>query len=512
MKSLLKSLVAAAVIATLANCSTEAPDLTGSERPAPAAAPKKPSAKNWEENFYFGRKESTVKQDKYDNNSVSVKFRVQSNDGKSVDKLSNADFKVLENNLPIDKFTIAADESKSFQVVDIVFVVDITGSMGPFIEHAKDRLDEFIRKTHPKYHIRMCLSTFGDFVVQKCDRFYDNSSAAQVKEFKNALFNISIKKGQGEFAGELDREENSMRALVEATKSPWSQDSQRFVILVSDADFYSPEKPSKHFAAHQARPETTAPAMKEVNEAVKASQIKVFSITPPATGYNSPLNGEDDITKTSQGQWFEFRKVIAKQITLDSIFGKILALIDTTYTLTYIVEQNQGLNPTLPVAQRDVSISTPKGTVKRESVTSSVPTGRPEYKKTWKLSDKRISNDKAQGWIDGKALDKSAFTISGGEVILREVPKAGASLKFTYFYENIVDNFEMKPLIFEGKLNTQNTKVWLNGILARNGDIVFSPDINGDTSVSFGTEVMGANDPYGIRGKESLNIRIQHQP
>ncbi len=513
MNNLTRSLLVIAGSLVLVNCAAKAPDLTGSPRPAPAPpaiAPKKPDARNFERNFFFSRSESTVKQDKHDNNEVSVLFRVQSNDGKSVNQLKNFDFKVLENNVPVEKFAVKASEKKSYQVVDIVFVVDITGSMGPFIEYAKVRLDEFIRKTYPEYHVRMCLSTFGDYVVTKCDRFYDNSSPSQVREFRNALANLSIKRGQGEYAGELDWEENPMRALTEATKAPFAADSQRFVILVSDADFYSPEKPSKFFDKHQARPETVAPGIAEVNQALQTSNVKVFGVTPPAEGYNSPIAGQNEITK--EGEWFEFKKVIAKQITLDVIFGKILERINTTYKITYVVEQNQGLSPSLSVDKRDVKVSTPLGVVTRESVTSSLPTGRPEYKQKWKVSEQPIRADSVRAWVDGKPLDKNQFQAQGGEITLTQVPKAGASLKFDYFYENIEKNFRMETLSFDGNLTSANTKVWLNEKPARAQDIVFSPDIEGDTSVKLGPEVLGAGDPYDIRKNESLKIRIQHQP
>ncbi len=513
MKQIIQGALLIAGLISIVNCSVEAPDLTGSVRPAPAAAPKKPDARNFgPREFYFRRSESTVKQDKFDTNEISVLFRVQSNDGKSVDQLKTQDFRVLENNIPVDKFSVKADEKRSYQVVDIVFAVDITGSMGPFIEYAKVRLEEFIRKSHPKYHIRMCLMTFGDFVVKKCDRFFDNSSPAQVTEFRNELRGLSIKRGQGEYPGELDWEENSMGALLEATKVPWQSDSQRFVILVSDADFYSPEKPSKYFAQHQAREDAKAPSIAEVNQAVQTAGIKVFSVTPPAEGYNSPIAGQPDITSASQGEWFEFKKVIAKQITLDTIFGKILERINTTYRITYVVDQNQGLNPTLPVEKRNVVVSTAKGSVQRDSVTSSLPTGRPEYKQKWKLSDKAIRTDSARGWLDGKALDKTEFSIQGGEVTLRQVPKAGASLKFTYFYEKIEENFRMTPLVFDGNLTHANTKVFLNEKLARKEDIVFAKDIDGDTSLKLSDQVLSATDPYYIRRNESLKIRIQHQP
>ncbi len=485
----------------------------GRSPPRPAAAPAKLNPRPFAHEFRFSdRKEATIKQDKHDNNEMSVMFRVQSNDGKSVDALKKEDFQVSENKVPVTNFKVKADEKKSYQVVDIVFVVDITGSMDKFINDAKFRLRDFIRRTYPKYHIRMCLSTFGDYVVKKCDRFYDNSRPAQVKEFLDALFNLSIKKGQGEYPGELDWEENSMRALTEATKAPWAQDSQRFVILVSDADFYSPEKPSKFFAQHQARPDASAPSMPEVHQAIKDSGVKVFSVTPPAAGYNSPLGEHADITTASMGEWFEFKKVIAKQITLDAIFGKILERINTTYLLTYIVEQNQGLKAGLTKDQRQIQVSSSKGTVKIEQINSTMPNGRAEYKNRWTLSEKVINRASVKGWMDGKPLANNQFEIEKGDVIMKEVPKAGASLRFTYFYENLFDNMNMEPMIFDAAMTHKNTKVYLNDKLARQEDIIFSNDIDGDTSLSFGPAVMSSTDPYEIRRNEGLRVRLDHQP
>ncbi|NJM09822.1 MAG: hypothetical protein HC883_02700, partial [Bdellovibrionaceae bacterium] len=354
MKSFGKLLVLSGLAIVLTNCTVKAPDLTAAPRPAPPKVVEKPDPRTFERNFYFSKSEATVQQGKYDNNEISLLFQVLDKDGKSVGNLKDGDFRVQENGFNVDKFKTSADIRKSSQVVDIVFVVDITGSMGPFIESAKIRLKEFINGTRGKYNVRLCLSTFGDFVVKKCDRFFDNKSTAQVREFVNELSRLSIKRGQGEDPRYLDWEENSMRALTEATNSPWANESQRFVILVSDADFYSPDKPSKYLEAHQARPDTAAPSMKEVNQAIQRSQVKVFSVTPPATGYNSALNGEPDITASSQGEWFEFARVISKEISLDSIFERILIRINTTYRLTYIVDQNQGLDPSLPIEKRKI--------------------------------------------------------------------------------------------------------------------------------------------------------------
>jgi len=514
MKTINKLLMFAGLLMAMmaiTNCTAKNPDLTGAIRPAPAVAPKKPDPMVFEKHYYFSNSESTVRQNKYDNNEISAFFQVTDKDGKSVGGLKETDFRAQENGTPIDKFKIEADVEKSSQLVDIVFVVDITGSMGPFIESAKLRLKDFINSTRGKYHVRLCLSTFGDFVVKKCDRFFDNTSPAQVKEFIGELAQLKISKGQGEDPRYLDWEENPMRALTEATNSPWGQESQRFVILVTDADFYSPDKPNKYFEAHQANDKTKAPSMKEVNEAIAKSQVRVFSVTPPATGYNSPLNGEPDITASSQGEWFEFTKVISKEITLDSILQRILMRINTTYKLTYVVDETPGLDPTLPLAKRNLEIQlvdANAGTVKKNSVLSSMPTGRPHYQKVWKVSDQPIQPSSLKVYADGKEVDPLEYSLERGEVRFKNVPKAGTRIRFVYLYEAIERNFRMEPLSFTGQLNAGNTKVYLNGKEARANEVNYDQDLDGNTSVRLNESVLSSSDPYDIRKNQGLTIRL----
>ena len=513
MKTLIQTLATATLLAAITNCSVRAPDLTAAPRPAappPAAAPKLPDPRDFMEVLKATHSESTFTQEKFKNNVVTMNFRVDSADGKSVGKLTEKDFQIHEGSIGISKFQIRADEKKSYQVVDIVFAVDITGSMGPFIADAKVRLKEFIRRTYPEYHIRMCLTTFGDFVVKPCTTFYDNREKAQVNKFNSELSSLSIKKGQGEYPGELDKPENPLRSLLESTKVNWSPESQRFVIVVTDEDFYSPEKPGPKFELHQKRDDTRAPSLKEVNDAVKAKAIKVFAITPSATGYNSALNGESSITESSQGEWFDFESVLKKRVPLDSIFDKILQLVNTSYKLSYIVEENQGIPTDLPIEKRDVKVMTTKGKVQQDKPQSSQPKGRPEYKKQWTLSDKEVHAETARASINGK--EGAGFSIQGGDVIFNEAPEAGSEIKVVYWHKNLRHNIEQKLLVFPAIMNEGNTKVTLNGVPARSGDIIYTDALNGKTHLELGEGVWDTQDYYKIRTNNSIKLQINHQP
>lgn len=506
MKRIALALLAPAI---LIGCKANNPPLTGRVRPpAPAAAPKL-EPRDFDKSYKYETSESTAVQNQYDANEISMNFMV-SKGNESVQGLTEKDFRVTENGTQLTKFNIKASKEVSKKVVDIVFVVDITGSMGPFIASAKRVLKGFIEDSLRKgYHLRMCLSTFGDRVEKKCDRFFDNTSRKQKEEFLKELASLAIRKGQGEDPRFLDWEENSMRGLVEATKSEWAQDSQRFVLLVSDADFYSPDKPNKFIEQHQADPQFAAPLMKDVNAAITASQVTVFSITPPATGYNSPLNGEPDITATSKGQWFDFKQVMDRVVPLDSILQNILELVSVTYTLTYVVDENPGLNVTLPVEKRSVLITHVNGgKVEQGPGRSSMPDGRPQYKQTFKVSDSNIQQGSLKVWINGQPVNASDFTTQKGDVTFKTAPAPKSKLKFEFFYEDIEKNFRIEPLTFAGHIDSRNTKVYLNGTEARPEELEFTRDLEGNTSLRLSDSVMSANDPYHIRRNTGLKVRV----
>lgn len=461
--------------------------------------------------FEFSRSEATFDQARYDENVVSVHFQVKK-DGQSVNNLKARDLRVQENGTPVSSFKLDAETERLDQVVDIVFAVDITGTMTAFIETAKRRLATFVESSHKKgYHTRMCISTFGDYTVQKCDRFFDVDpkkdfkTDPQIRELMDVLSKMEAYKGQGKDPGWPDLDENPMRALIDASVAPWAPSSQRFLILVTDWGFlYSPD--------NQGTIGAQAPRMSEVTQAIKSSGMTVFAVTPNQKGYNSPFQNEPSIVQASNGEFFEFKSVMAGKISLDDILRRILIRINTTYSLSYVVDRVPGLDPTLPVEKRQIAITTAQagaGTAEVKSVTSSIPTGRPKYQQTWKLSDQAVAKDSMKVFVDGKALAASEYSINQGEVTFKSVPRAGAKLRFVFYYEALEKNFRMAPMTFAGDVNADNSKVYLNDKEARPTDFSFTKDLEGNQSLKLADSVTSADDPYDIRKNKSLKVRVE---
>jgi hypothetical protein len=507
----------ATVVASLTACKASNPALTGVERKATpvAFAPVKPVLPPFDKEFKFRTSEFTAQQPRYDENQISVLFRVN-NGQESVNKLNQRDFRVSENRAAVTNFQISSTANREQEIVDIAFVVDITQSMGPFIEAAKVTLTNFIRSARQQnYHVRMCLSTFGDFVVKKCDRFFDSTSDDQLAELVHELTSIRIVKGQGEIDGHQDINENPMRALTEAAKGQWSGGSKRFMILVTDADFYSPDKPdadkapggkAKAFEFHQSRNDTWAPPMAEVTKVIQDSQIQVFAVTPDADGYNRPLGEQPGIVQSSKGGWFLF-DLQHHTVSLEPVLKRILNRINTTYTLTYSVEKNN-LDPTLSVQNRKVEIVTDKGQVTAEAPKSTKLEGRPQYQQTWKISDQNVQPGSAKVFIDGNMLSANEYTVQGGELKFNRPPAPGANIRAVYLYDDVTKNFRLEPIVVPGNANAQNARVYLNGKLALPGDVSFDPSSSGNTNLNLAPSVFGANERYDIRQNNGLKIKV----
>ena len=500
--------VAAALLAVVTACAPANPNLMV---PNP---PIKPPEDLGVHLFEFARSESTFSQSRYDENIISVFFQAEK-DGKSVNDIKAADLRVQENGTAVNPFTLGADREKFEKVADIVFVVDITGTMTAFIESAKKRLKEFINSSRAEgYHTRMCISTFGDYTVKKCTRFFDNnpkdpSTTSQVSELLTELSQLQAYKGEGKDPGWPDLPENSLGALIDASQSPWAADSQRFVILVTDWGFLS--SPDNRGSIGD-----KAPFMKDVTKAIKDSQIKVFAVTPSKwPGYNSPFQGEPGIVQSSGGEFFEFDDILSGRISLDKVLQRILFNIQTTYKLTYTVDKVAGLNPALAVAQRDIKVNLAdanRGAVQVKSVLSSIPTGRPQYQQAWKISDEPVYQKSLKVYVDGKEMGPSEYRLNGSEVQFTAVPKPGAQLRFVFFYEAIDKNLRLAPISIKGVSNSGNTKVYLNDKEARPEDVTFEQDLEGNTSLRLAPALMANNDPYEIRKNQALKVKIVRQP
>lgn len=121
---------------------------------------------------------------------------------------------------------------------DIVFVLDVSGSMGSSIDTVKRNIQEFAQKIEDQgVSVRWSLVTYSDFT---CDSSYEEQSHiiqngasnwfTSTSDYKTAIGNISLAYGG-------DNPEAAVDGLLLANTLEHRQDARVFYILLTDADF-----------------------------------------------------------------------------------------------------------------------------------------------------------------------------------------------------------------------------------------------------------------------------------
>lgn len=401
-----------------------------------------------ETNLEFKIESSTqvIEQLDLDKNYSYLAFQVRKPDGNYLPELDANSFSVSENGMPFSKFKFYKNTYDFTQVVDIVFVVDVTGSMTSTIESAKERLTNFVYKSRETgYHTRMCVVTFGDYTIKKCDRFYDNNPKdpttwTQVQELLSEISKLKALSGASDPGGN-DYNENPMRALIDASGSPWQPNNQRFAILVTDDGFlYSP--------GNSGDVGDLAPRYPQVLKALKDSKMKVFAATPSQAGYNKKFGKDVGVVEASGGEWFKFSDLVSGKITLDSILNRILVNVNTTFVVEYTVEEQPGLNPSLPVDKRTNQIKlkdTSLGEVVNVVLKSNLPNGRQEYPKEFKLSDKDLDEASLNVEINQQPT-KEYQLVNKKTLVFRQSPPAKSKIKVSYEIDDPKESIRIEPI------------------------------------------------------------------
>jgi Mg-chelatase subunit ChlD len=131
-----------------------------------------------------------------------------------------------ENGSPITTFTVEKDTSGGATELDLVFVLDVTGSMGGEIAAVRENILEFAESlTQSRLSLRLALVVFGDTV----EATYPFTGSPQ--EFVDYLLEQYPHGGGG-------REENSLDALFAAAQLNYRPAAQRLAILITDADYH----------------------------------------------------------------------------------------------------------------------------------------------------------------------------------------------------------------------------------------------------------------------------------
>lgn len=503
IKNLKKKLVGTAVVSTLAFTSCNGTNFTMSSDDVMTGADAV-----YKNTFPLNESTAQFTQPNSKVNDTTVAFRVEDN-GLWVQELTKADIKVTENNVTIKDFVINKNSTTYRKAVDIQFVVDITVSMKSTIEAAKKRLVDFVNNSRDLgYHTRMCVSTFGDQVFQKCARFYDNDPSRPETESEVAELISEISKIQVyNDPNDKTLDENSMRAIIDGADAPWGVDSQRFMILVTDAKYlYSP--------GNQGAVGALAPTFAEVTAGLNKGKMKVFAVTPAAAGYNSNFkDGTPSVVAQSGGEWFKYSDLVSGKITLNTVLNSIMSLVNTTFYVSYSIDgQTPSLDPSLPLSKRNIKVTlvNPIGTIKDTVITSNLPDGRVPDQKVWKISNKELNSSKVKVYVDG-VLQTTGYKIANGNSIeFTSAKQANSVIKVVYQYKSLADSITMSPIIIAlTPEQVERLKIYVNGQLVESKYYeVYEFDI-GSSSILF-TDELFETDPYGIAAAGQMNVTVRH--
>lgn len=134
----------------------------------------------------------------------------------------------------------------ALQQIDVLFVVDVTGSMEGEINGIKNGINNFVSTLNSReLDTQVGLIAFGD-------RF--EGEEPQILSFAGEPFtkdtnSFETKLGKMEMVGGGDNEESSLDALVLGARQPFREDATKAILLITDAPPKIPDKETPSIAA-----------------------------------------------------------------------------------------------------------------------------------------------------------------------------------------------------------------------------------------------------------------------
>lgn len=165
-------------------------------------------------------------------NTVFQYFLRQNLNGKEVNEVNGVDEVKQDNEVKEvkDDKTVTLNEQKAKQV-DLVFVIDSTGSMGSYIQSAKENSQKIVDQLVQKegFDVRVAIISYRDHPPQ------DSSYITKVFEFSSNTDAISQSLASLNASGGGDGPEALTTGLYEAGGLSWRQASTKVCILITDA-------------------------------------------------------------------------------------------------------------------------------------------------------------------------------------------------------------------------------------------------------------------------------------
>lgn len=162
--------------------------------------------------------------------SVYLNASVLSPSGPVID-LTQANFSVWENSAPQqNNFSVISPDDHEVTSTDIVFVLDVTGSMGQEIESVRVNMQAFMNHLDSQnMDYRIGFVVFGDIVyVYNQYSFYTNFT-----EIMSIISSITL--GEHGIGSGADAPENQLEAMAQGSIFNWRPGASRVMIMLTDA-------------------------------------------------------------------------------------------------------------------------------------------------------------------------------------------------------------------------------------------------------------------------------------
>lgn len=213
----------------------------------------------------------------------------------------------------LEDFKLKKDTTGGINNADIVFVLDVTGSMSNEIAGVRDNIIEFADSmSFQGIDFQIGMVTFLDVI----ENIYPFTS--DVQSFQSIVAE--------QFAhGGADRPENSLDALMDATQFNFRPDANRVVIWITDADYHITDN-------------ITGLSINDVSNSLIANGIKVFCIGSQSfqTDYYDP------IVMNTGGSYFDingnFRDILLEVSRMEQSSKYLLEYPTTAAGQTFKIE------------------------------------------------------------------------------------------------------------------------------------------------------------------------------
>jgi hypothetical protein len=267
---------------------------------------------------------------------VELDFGLTDQSGQPVGNLTKDNVEVLEDGKPA-KILYFRGMGQG-RPVDIVFVLDLTESMQPYVDAVKQNIITFAHDLAANNRdYRLGLVTFEDYVISEypdCNCEYRNQMTPDVNKFIDWVSPLRA-------TGGGDIPEDQLDALAYAATLPFRPEAQGIVILITDAPPHvagdGPDKlgdlayqnPTHHPPGWTLSSDVTEETGPKVAALYQKNSLTLYAVAPPpfiAPEYQG-------IVQSTHGRLFN---IVSEQNRFPELVRDIGHSIATEYSLTYL--------------------------------------------------------------------------------------------------------------------------------------------------------------------------------